>query len=366
MLYIGLMSGTSMDAVDAALVQFNETSTLLLAYEEYPLDPGIRRGVRNLSPSSSINEVSRYDTLLGNLFAEVALKLIQKAGITPDSIKAIGSHGQTVLHLPENDHTATMQIGDPNIIALKTGITTVGDFRRMDTAAGGQGAPLAPAFHEYLFRDYQQNYVILNIGGIANITILSKQPDAPVIGFDTGPGNGLLDDWNQLHNGTNMDKDSAWASGGSVDQALLNQFMADPYLHTVPPKSTGRDYFNLAWIRSQISRRGGNIESRDVMATLFKLTIHNIVNAIGTHATDTETVLVCGGGARNQIMLAELKRMLGDRQVITTTEKGYNPDAIEAMTFAWLAKRRLDLKRGNLPTVTGARKGVILGAVYQS
>ena len=211
MLYIGLMSGTSMDAVDAALVQFNETSTLLIAFEEYPLDPGIRLGVRNLSATSSIYEISRYDTVLGNLFAEAAINLIQKVGINPDSITAIGSHGQTILHLPENDHTSTMQIGDPNIIALKTGIKTVADFRRMDTAAGGQGAPLAPAFHEYLFRDYQHNYVILNIGGIANITILPKQPDAPVIGFDTGPGNGLLDDWNQLHNGTTMAKDGALA-----------------------------------------------------------------------------------------------------------------------------------------------------------
>ncbi len=355
-----------MDAVDAALVQFNQNSTQLLAYEEYPLDPGIRRGVRNLSGASSINEVCRYDAILGNLFAEAALNLIQKAGITPDSITAIGSHGQTVLHLPVHDYPVTIQIGDPNIIAYKTGKTTVADFRRMDIAAGGQGAPLAPAFHEYLFRDNQRQYVILNIGGIANITVLPSQPDIPASGFDTGPGNGLLDDWNHLHNGTDMDKDSAWASGGTVDQALLKQFMADPYFDADPPKSTGRDYFNLAWIRSQIGREGGNIESRDVMATLLNLTINNIVTAIGRHAPDTETVIVCGGGARNRVLLAQLKLALGGRQIITTADKGYNPDAIEAMTFAWLAKRRMDLKRGNLPTVTGAGKEVILGAVYQS
>lgn len=354
-----------MDAIDAALVQFNETSTLLLAYEEYPLDPGIRRGVRNLSAASSINEVCRYDAILGNLFAEAALGLLQKAGITPDGITAIGSHGQTVLHLPVNDYPTTVQIGDPNIIAYKTGIITVADFRRMDIAAGGQGAPLAPAFHEYIFRDNQRNYLILNIGGIANITILPAQPDIPVFGFDTGPGNGLLDDWNHLHNGTDMDKDSTWASEGTVDQALLNQFMADPYFSADPPKSTGRDYFNLAWIQSQICHRGGNIESRDVMATLFKLTTLNIVNAIGMHAPDTEIVIVCGGGAQNRVLLGELALALCGKRIITTAEKGYNPDAIEAMTFAWLAKRRLDLKRGNLPTVTGARKGVVLGAVYQ-
>ena len=365
MFYIGLMSGTSMDAIDTALVHFNDDSTKLIKYEEFPIGPELRRGIRNLCVSSPLGEVSKYDTLLGNLFADAACAILKKSGLEPSMINAIGCHGQTILHLPDNDYPATMQIGDPNIIASKSGITTVSDFRRMDMAAGGQGAPLAPAFHEFLFRDFRTDRVVLNIGGIANITVLAADESSPVTGFDTGPGNGLLDDWNRLHNGTDMDENSAWASGGNPDKELLELFLADPYFRRQPPKSTGRDFFNLAWVQAMLLRRGEHLQPSDIMATLFRLTIGNIAEAIRRFAPKTMEIILCGGGARNRTLLNNLQNAFPDIHLGTTTEKGYNPDAIEAMTFAWLAKQRLECKPGNLPSATGARHPVLLGGVYR-
>ena len=365
MFYIGLMSGTSMDAIDTALVHFNDNSTKLIKYQEFPIAPELRRGIRSLCVSSPLDEVSKYDSILGNQFAEAVLTILEKSGLEPGMIKAIGSHGQTILHLPDNDYPATVQIGDPNIIASKTGITTVSDFRRMDMAAGGQGAPLAPAFHEFLFRDFRTDRVVLNIGGIANITVLAADKNSLITGFDTGPGNGLLDDWNRLHNGTDMDKNSAWASGGHSDKELLKLFLADPYFRRQPPKSTGRDFFNLAWVQAMLLRRGGKLQPPDIMATLFRLTIDNITDAIRRFAPKTREIILCGGGARNRTLFNNLQDAMPDIHFETTAEKAYNPDAIEAMTFAWLAKQRLERKPGNLPSVTGARHHVLLGGVYR-
>lgn len=355
-----------MDAVDAALVRFDNGSLSILEYRQYPIDDDLRKAVRTLSTESDIEEISRLDHILGELFADATLQIIREAGLTNSDVNAIGSHGQTVLHLPDAERPRTLQIGDPNIIALRTGITTVADFRRMDMAAAGQGAPLAPAFHHHYLRDPDKDRIILNIGGIANITVLPRQKDADIIGFDTGPGNGLLDDWNFRHNRTPMDRGGAWAGSGKADEDLLERLLGDRYFALPPPKSSGRDYFNLDWLDGHLQSQGCNIPAEDVQATLLQLSVRSIADAVTRHAPDTREMYVCGGGVHNPLMMADLERCLADVKVASTGDIGVEPDAVEAVTFAWLAKCRLEGIPGNLPSVTGARKPVLLGAIYQA
>ncbi|MCL4165691.1 UNVERIFIED_CONTAM: hypothetical protein GTU68_064439, partial [Idotea baltica] len=251
-IYVGLMSGTSMDAVDTAIVDFSGPSPKVLAYEQFPIDSNIKIVVRRVDGSTSIEKVTELDSVLGHLFADSVIKALGMAGLSALDVNAIGSHGQTILHLPEDAHARTLQIGDPNIIAYKTGIRTVADFRRMDMASGGEGAPLAPAFHEIAFRAEGVDRVILNLGGIANITLLPGDLVEEISGFDTGPGNGLLDDWNYKHNRTPMDRNSDWAATGNVHTDLLQSFFTDPYFGLTAPKSTGRDHFNIDWVNRHI------------------------------------------------------------------------------------------------------------------
>jgi len=362
--YIGLMSGTSMDAIDVAVVRFDTGSLSLAGYHQYPIADDIRREVRALSSTSALEDIARLDAVLGGLFADAVTTLLDETGLKARDIAAIGSHGQTVLHLPDATPPRTLQIGDPNIIACRTGVVTVADFRRMDLAAGGQGAPLAPTFHAHYLRSPDLDRVILNIGGIANITILPREP-ATVTGFDTGPGNGLLDDWNFLHNRTVMDKDGAWAGTGTVVAELLRDLLDDPYFSLPPPKSTGRDYFNLAWLNNRLEAYP-DTPPEDVQATLLQLSIRNIATAITAVAPPAREVYICGGGVHNAALVNGLRDALQGVHVGSTAELGIDPDAVEAMTFAWLARRRLDREPGNLPSVTGARKEVLLGGVYDS
>lgn len=360
-LYIGLMSGTSMDAVDCALVSFENNETKLIDYAQYPLDDETRKRVRSVDAKIDTDEVNKLDIHLGHLFANASNALIKKANIMPDGITAIGSHGQTILHEPNAPEPFSLQIGNAHIIAQETGILTVADFRNMDIAVGGQGAPLAPAFHEFQFRHTDKNRIILNIGGIANITILPADINFPVTGFDTGPGNALMDDWARQHLNLDMDKDGEWACSGHINQTLLNRMHNDEYFKKLPPKSTGVEYFNLDWLDRFFSL----LSPEDIQATLLALSAETITDALQKHTTNTDELLVCGGGIHNKALMHAIREQLPKCNVVSTSEYGFDPDCIEAVTFAWLAKRRIENKPGNLPSVTGASQAVLLGTIYE-
>jgi len=354
-----------MDAIDAALINIDEKEKLTVVnYIQcfYPED--LRGIIRGLSANSTLNDISKMDIKLGYVFADAALEVIKQSRIKAGDIHAIGHHGQTIFHLPDEKEKRTLQIGDANTIAYKTGIMTIADFRRMDMAAGGQGAPLTPAFHAWQFRTDHANRIILNIGGIANITVLPADKNLAVRGFDTGPGNGLLDDWIHLHLDMAMDKNGQWASTGVVDSDLLELLMADPYFSLATPKSTGRDYFNLNWLNILLQQFNKTITAQDVQATLLELTVNSISNAINTSAPDTTEVYVCGGGAHNKTMMDRLKLLMQEKEIASTEKLGINPDAVEAIAFAWLAHCRINNIPVQLKTITGAEKDILLGAVY--
>ncbi len=362
MYYIGLMSGTSTDAIDAALVEFNDKAQLKF-YREYPIENSLRHQIRLINDKSDLGHIADLDHELGHLFANAVNSLLEEANVSADQIKVIGSHGQTILHKPDATHKTSIQISDPNVICAETGITTVADFRRMDMAHGGQGAPLASAFHQYQFQQDNKSIVILNIGGIANITLLPSDGNK-VIGFDTGPGNGLLDDWIQLNKNEEYDEDSLWANSGKENSELLKQCLSDNYFSLTAPKSTGRDYFNLEWLKGYLSKHNSEIAPENIQATLLKLSAITISNAIQETANDYNEVLVCGGGAYNQALMKTIQGLLPDIKISTTADYGLTPDCIEAVTFAWLAKQRIENKPANLPSVTGADKKVLLGGIY--
>jgi anhydro-N-acetylmuramic acid kinase len=360
MYYIGLMSGTSMDAIDAALVEFDDKANLKF-YREYPIENSLRHQIRLINEKSDLGHIADLDHELGHLFANAVNNLLEEAKIKPEDIIAIGSHGQTILHKPDATHKTSIQISDPNVICAETGITTVADFRRMDMAHGGQGAPLASAFHQYQFQQKNKSIVILNIGGIANITLLSNNE---VVGFDTGPGNALLDDWVQQSKSKEYDKDGEWAEAGKTNGGLLALLLSDDYFSLSAPKSSGREYFNMNWLNTYINKIDEDITAEDIQATLIQLSAITISDAIRDSAKQIDEVLVCGGGAYNSFLMESLKNSLPNIEVITTSKYGLEPDCIEAVTFAWLAKQRIENKTANLPSVTGATKAVLLGGVY--
>jgi anhydro-N-acetylmuramic acid kinase len=366
MYYVGLISGTSMDAVDAALVSFKGDKVASVHYRPFPIVESIRAQLRALDERSPVQAVARLDVLTGSIFAQAVMMLLKETGTAPDDVTAIGSHGQTIMHAPGSGDRYTLQIGDPNIIALETGITTVADFRRMDMAAGGQGAPFAPAFHAVQFRSPGHERVVLNLGGIANITLLPADANAEVIGFDTGPGNGLMDDWAQRHLHRPFDQDGHWAASGQVHSGLLNNLLSDDYLGCAPPKSTGRDYFNLEWLDRKLAVSRAKISPQDVQATLARLTARSVADAVSDHAHAAREILVCGGGVHNAHLMVELRAACAGRAVQSTANLGLDPDAVEAVTFAWLARRRLECLPGNLPSVTGAKQSVVCGAIFQA
>lgn len=361
------MSGTSMDAADAALVDFGGAQPTLLATHSIPLSPGLRGALFALCVPGpdEIERMGELDVQLGEIFADAALALLKKAEIKPAAVQAIGSHGQTVRHQPAGPYPFTLQIGNPALIAHRTGITTVADFRRADMAAGGQGAPLAPAFHNAVLRSAQRDRVVVNIGGIANVTILPKDTKQPVIGFDTGPGNVLLDTWAERHLGQRMDEEGRFAAGGEINENLLNEFLRDNYFSLAPPKSTGREYFNGAWLDAKLQNHGA-VSAQNVQATLCELTAASITDAVKKYAPTTQELLVCGGGAHNTHLMQRLRARLHPCTVASTQHYGVSPDWMEAMAFAWLAKRTLEGKPGNLPSVTGAKHAVMLGGIYKA
>ena len=365
MYYIGLMSGTSADAIDAALVDISEDELEIIDYRQYPISADVQQALRSINLSASIEEMTELDVLTGQHFGHAVLSLLEVNKITAQQVRAIGSHGQTIMHLPGGTPARTLQIGDPNRISSLTGITTVADFRRADMAAGGQGAPLAPAFHAWRFRSTRINRIVLNIGGIANITILPSVRAVAVRGFDTGPGNTLMDAWIQQCLGHDFDEQGRWAASGKVREDLIELMLADPYFSTAPPKSTGKDDFNLAWLASLTNKTGRVYENEDIQATLLELTAVSIARAISACAPETEEVLTCGGGIHNPVLMRRLQSLLPGITVKSTGDYGVNPDAVEALTFAWLARQRLENIPANLPSVTGAKHPAVLGAIIE-
>lgn len=364
MYYIGLMSGTSMDAVDVALVKFTNNKAALECYREYPIEQALRQKIRLINEKSSLEDIAALDVELGQLFANAVNRLLAEADVAANKVTAIGSHGQTVLHIPNDNHRTSIQIADPNIISAETNITTVADFRRMDMAFGGQGAPLASAFHQYQFQRDDKNSVILNIGGMANITLLSG---SDVIGFDTGPGNALLDDWTQINLNKEYDKNGEWAKQGVTDPNLLELMLSDKYFNLPYPKSTGREYFNISWLKKYLANVKKDISPKDIQATLLQLSAITICTAIKHLEVTVDEILACGGGAYNLRLMDTLESLLEENTSLTTTAKyGLSPDCIEAVTFAWLAKQRVENIPANLPSVTGAKRKVLLGGIYSS
>ncbi len=361
--YIGLMSGTSMDGIDAALVQFGDSSLDLLHTHEHEYPAALRQqlAVAICDPDiKSANDVASLHEHVGQCFRDAANTLLACAAIDPSAVIAIGSHGQTVRHEPDAEQPFSLQIGDPAIIAAGTGIDTVGDFRSADIALGGQGAPLTPAFHEWLFREPGVLRVILNIGGIANLTVLPADDDDST-GFDTGPGNTLLDAWTRRHHGTSFDRDGAWAAAGNIDEELLRRLLADPYFASPAPKSTGFEYFNMEWLENA---GVGDIDPTDVQSTLCALTAASIADALRPAARRECTVLVCGGGVHNAELMRRLNAQLPQCRVATTASRGLDPDWVEAAAFAWLAMRHVQGRPGNLPAVTGAAAAAVLGKAF--
>ena len=361
-LFVGLISGTSVDGVDAALVHFAATPILRYA-RTYPMPETLAQEVLLLSQTVgnvSLDALGRLDTRLGESFAAAALQLLQDAGVSANAIHALGSHGQTLRHRPQGDAPFTMQLGDAHVIAERTGITTVADFRRRDVAAGGQGAPLVPAFHAAVLHDPGEDRAVLNLGGIANLTLLPAR--GPVRGFDTGPGNGLMDAWCLRHRSERFDRDGAFAARGTVDSVLLSELLKDAFLAQPPPKSTGRDHYHLGWLDAQLT--GRSLAAADVQATLLAFSAQSIVDALRTHLPSCQRVLVCGGGVHNSQLMSALQARLPDAAVASTAAFGIDPEFMEAMAFAWLARETLGGRPGNLPTVTGARGPRVLGAIY--
>jgi anhydro-N-acetylmuramic acid kinase len=364
-LTIGLMSGTSMDAVDVAVVEFAEDGCDLIHYQQFPIPNSLQSALKSVDPRTPLGQMMDLDAGVGALFAVCANEAIQTCGLDAAKIGVIGSHGQTLLHSPQPAARNSLQVGDANRIAWATQIRTVSDFRRMDMAAGGQGAPLAPAFHAWRFRAPQITRVVINIGGIANISILPPRGKNAVSGFDTGPGNTLLDQWIQRHEGMQLDQNGAWAAAGSPNAELLATLESDPYFGTAPPKSTGRDLFNLEWLEKRAGAVLNTLRPADVQATLLELTVGSIADAVKTHAQGVDEAFVCGGGAHNRRLMARLSDLMAPVGVGSTEDLGIPPDAVEAMMIAWLAWCRVEGIPANLPSVTGAERPVLMGAIYE-
>ena len=367
-LFIGLMSGTSIDGIDSALVRCSDSATELLATHLHEIPAATRERIAAISRpgGDGIDQLGPLDRELGQHFAEAALAVAAVAGVQPDQVRAIGSHGQTVRHRPPSAgadpaHSFTLQLADPNTIAELTGITTVADFRRRDIAAGGEGAPLAPAFHAAAFSRPGINRAIVNIGGIANVTLL--QGMALRLGFDSGPGNTLLDHWVRRHRGEPCDRDGRWAATGTPARGLLDSLLEHDYFTRSGPRSSGKEAFHLDWLDAQLRAHPG-LDPADVQATLAQFTATSIARAIATGPLAVAEVYVCGGGAHNGDLMRRLGQALAPARLDSTAALGIDPDWVEAITFAWLARRTLAGLAGNAPAVTGARGERILGGIY--
>lgn len=365
-MYIGIMSGTSLDGIDVALCAFEndayKDACNILATHFMPYPTAIKLGLLALhEPSNNeLETAAMMANKLAIMYADSVNALLISAKIKPSNIAAIGCHGQTIRHKPtfENNIGYSLQIGNSALLAELTGIKVVSDFRSRDIAAGGQGAPLVPAFHQALFASEHKNRAIVNIGGIANVTVLAKS--GAVLGFDTGPGNMLIDNWAKLRLGKDYDKDGEWAATGIVLNTLLSNMLTEPYFALPPPKSTGRDLFNAHWLKQRLLYP--HLRSQDVARTLVALTAHTIYDAIAL--IDIDEVYLCGGGAHNVLLVQSLKQLFGAKLLTTTEALGVGVNWVEAAAFAWLAKQCCEHKPSNLPAVTGAEGLRVLGAIY--
>ncbi|WP_394221552.1 anhydro-N-acetylmuramic acid kinase [Alteromonas gracilis] len=395
--YIGLMSGTSMDGVDAVLCDITQTCCTTLASHAIPYPTELLSALNALCSEGpdELNSLAIADRLVAETFAKVALELLEQEGLCPSDITAIGSHGQTVRHHPNSDvfsvhfsassvRSFTCQIGDPNTIAVLTGIDVVADFRRKDIALGGQGAPLVPAFHNAVFASNEKHRALVNVGGIANVSLLAPTLDnQPPRGFDTGPGNTLMDQWISLHLNESFDKDGAWAATGQPHSGLLRQLLLDDYFALPAPKSTGREHFNIDWLSNTLAdyfpssahleseETSNNLSPKDVQATLLALTGSTIAENVAANLPKTNEVglqsevIVCGGGAFNKALMRYLASNLSDYTVCDSYTIGIHPQHVEGAAFAWFAHAFINNIPGNVPEVTGASKATVLGALYK-
>ncbi len=363
-LYLGLISGTSADGIDAALASFDGGQARLHFGRTYPWDPALRAQLVALGQQGTalpLEAIAELDVRVARAFADAANLALADSGIAAASVHAIGSHGQTLRHRPWGPYPYTLQLGDPSTLAERTGITVVADLRRRDVAAGGHGAPLLPGLHAELLRDANEDRAVLNLGGIANLTLLPAAAGAPVRGFDTGPANALMDAWCLRHHGAAYDRDGAFARSGKVDAALLARLLDDAWFIQAPPKSTGRDQFHLGWVEARLS---GGESPADVQATLVALTARTVADALQATQPGTRRVVACGGGVHNPALMQALAEAMPAAIVETTREHGLDPDHIEAMGFAWLARQTMLGLPGNLPSVTGAAGPRVLGGIY--
>ena len=358
-LFIGVMSGNSLDNVDVVLVDFTTRCGKLVAKNSIEISAELRSRANAVNSDTSFIEITKLDYIFANLFADAIVTLLNKTKITPSKIKAIGCHGQTLYHAPDGQYPCTLQIGNANIIAAKTNIAVVADFRSRDLAEGGVGAPLAPIFHEVAFTNNGSDTVVLNIGGIANISLLSNN-GSNVIGFDTGPGNCLLDYWTNNNFSQSYDKGGKIARSGELNNELLQLMLKDPYFKLFPPKSTGKDYFNEAWLHKYLPTQ---CNSNDILTTITHLTAVSIASSIKSHI-DNGTIIIAGGGARNDFLVDLIKMYAKDFTVKTSSFYGYDPQLLEAFCLAYLAKLHIDKQDVNLKHITGAKRHYYPGVFH--
>jgi len=356
-LYIGVMSGTSLDGVDISLCEIDSKECKLLYANEYPFPLDLKTDIlQMISEASTIEQVGILDSKLGKLFGDLINKFLQEFEINSDNIVAIGLHGQTLWHAPQNQHPFSIQLGSPSQVHSLTSIKVVSDFRNLDITNGGQGAPFAPAFHEFLFSAIKEKTTVVNIGGMANVTLLGST----LQGWDTGPGNIFLDTWIQKTKNFMYDKDGIFAKSGTLHQELLAIFLSDSYFKQKPPKSTGREYFNSKWLEKNL-QSFKMLPSEDIQRTLLELTAKTITDALKT--TDTTLTILCGGGSKNGYLVQRIQE-LSSHKVVNSKEYNVDSNAMESMAFAWFAYKRIHNEAANLASVTGAKKNSILGGVY--
>jgi anhydro-N-acetylmuramic acid kinase len=362
-LYVGVMSGTSADGIDACLVRFRGGRAQLHDHIHQPYPDDLRRDVLAAMAHADLPVAADLDVRLADAYAATVTDLLAHTGTSAADVRAVGCHGQTVFHRPQGPYPTTIQLGDPHRLAVRLGIDVVADFRRADLAAGGQGAPLAPAFHAAAFSSRSQARAVINLGGIANVTLLPAG-GGTISGFDTGPASALMDGWIQRHRGERYDRDGAWAATGRVDAALLERLLSEPYFAQTPPKSTGRELFNLEWLDARLPTP--QPAPANVQATLSELTARSIALAVQRHGAATERLLLCGGGAYNTDLRTRLQTALPRMLIDTTAALGIAPEQVEPVAFAWLAHRRVQGKNSNRPEVTGADRPLCLGALIRA
>ena len=361
--YIGLMSGTSADSVDCAALDLSSEEIKILGCQNFEIPKDLKEEIIKSSQSEKIDQelINDLNFKMAEVFVDSVKEIMTELNIDSRTVKAIGSHGQTIKHEPRSETPYTLQIGDPQKISTDLNLITVGNYRHEDIKAGGEGAPITPIFHEKVFGKNRKRKAIVNIGGITNITAL----DYPkVIGFDSGPGNCLMDCWSRLHKIGNYDENGLWASSGTINKSLLETMMGDEYFSRKHPKSTGPDYFNYEWINKNLSTLSKKISPEDVQATLLQVTILSLIEAIEVLKLTNENIYLCGGGVHNEFLCNKLNEQ-SKAKIGTTSDLGINPDYVEAICFAWLAKQRLENKKFNLSKITGSKGEVYLGRIYE-